>query len=604
MKKNLYVIVFLIISNFSFSQSILNQEDFEDGTLGSWSEISVTGDQNWYASSYNTDKFAKISGYSTSTSSYVENEDWLISPQINFTNNSPVSFSFKSATANYAGNDIQVMVSTNYDGYSTPSTATWTNYSATLSTGNYTWVSSGDIDLSSITGTGYIAIKYTSTTSAARTWEVDDLTITGTSGTVEPPVNSGSDTVTVLQYNLLGYTSGTYGGCNQTTNNISSKDGYIKTIIKYVKPDIFSVNEISDNTTDHDRIKGNCLNVDGITYYERAIMTDNASSTIVNELYYNSEKFELVDQDVITGYVRDINVYKLKYTTNDIDGNPIYLYCIVAHLKAGDGTSEAAERAGMTSAIMSYLNNMGTPGNFLVMGDFNLYTSSEESYQNMVANTNTNIQLNDPVNKPGDWSNNSYFAYHHTQSTRYDYDNDGSGLDDCGSGYGSDDRFDFILASNAIMNGTKKISYINNTYKVVGQDGLHFNNAIIDSPTNTSAPSDVINAIYNNSDHYPVTLKLYIEDATGIADNNIKNIDVNAWPNPSTNTINFRVNNVEKDSRISIYNTQGQLIDEILISNGEKYVTLNVSDYSNGIYLYQLQNEKSSITKKFIVVRD
>ena len=569
--------------------------------LGTFTKFDALGAQAWTWSSYSGDGFAKISGYSSGNK---PNEDWLISPQINFTDNAPVSFSFKSATT-YTGDNIQVLVSTNYDGFSNPNTATWTNLSASLSTGSYVWVESGNINLSSYTGNGYVAIKYTSSTSAARVWEVDDLFISGSQGTVEPPVNSGSDTVTVMHYNLLAYTSSTYITCNQTNNNITTKDGYLKTILQYVKPDIFEVNEISDNSSDHDRLKTNCLNVDGITYYKRAVMTNNTTSWIVNELYYNSEKFELVMQDVILNDLRDINVYKLKYTTNDVDGNPIYLYCISAHLKAGE--TETVARAEMTSSIMTYLDNLGAAGNYIIMGDFNLYTSTETAYQNMISHTNSDTKMNDPVNKPGDWDNNSSFAYYHTQSTRYDFDGDTECFtEECGSGCGSDGRFDFILASNSIMNGDMKVSYISNSYKTIGQDGLHFNEAITDSPTNTSVPSNLITALYNGSDHYPVTLKLFIEADTSssIADKvNTNTTNIFAMPNPASSSVNFVLSDVAKDSKISIYNTQGQVIDILNVQNGQSSINFNISNYENGIYFYSLENESAKITKRFIVVK-
>lgn len=595
------IIFVIFLFNVSFSQDTLNYEGFEDGTLGTWSEISVIGDQNWYASSFNTDLFAKCSGYSVAN---LDNEDWLISPQINFTDFAPVTFSFLNATANYAGDDIQALVSTNYDGFSDPNTATWDVLTANLSTGNYTWTNSGTIDLSSYSGNGYIAIKYTSTTSAARIWEVDDLTILGTDNSV-PPVNSGTDTVTVMQYNLLAYTSGTYISCNQTNNSIDDKDGYLKTILQYIKPDIFTVNEISNNSSDHDRLKANCLNVDGITYYNRAMMTNSTNSWVINELYYNSEKFELVMQDVILNDLRDINVYKLKYTSNDVDGNPIYLYCVVAHLKAGE--TETIARANMTSSIMTYLDNLGSAANILVMGDFNLYTSTEDAYQNLISHSNSDTKLNDPVNKAGDWNNNSYYAYYHTQSTRYDYDGDSQCFtEDCGSGCGADDRFDFILASNSIMNGTMKISYIPSSYTTIGQDGLHYNSAIIDSPTNTSAPTEVINALYNNSDHYPVSLKLFIDAENPLTSNNYKKIEeanIYAWPNPAKEILNFSLVNNNTNSHINIYNSQGQLIDNLKIDSGDENIEYNISKYCSGIYFYSLETATSKITKKFIVVK-
>ncbi|MEY2924045.1 MAG: hypothetical protein RLZZ337_585, partial [Bacteroidota bacterium] len=50
--------------------------------------------------------------------------------------------------------------------------------------------------------------------------------------------------------------------------------------------------------------------------------------------------------------------------------------------------------------------------------------------------------------------------------------------------------------------------------KAVGNDALHFNKDIISSPANNSVPSNVLNALYNMSDHLPVTLNLGITRST------------------------------------------------------------------------------------------
>jgi len=65
MKHLFYFFTFIFaFYNISSAQDTLSFNDFEDETLGTWSEISVIGDQNWYVSSFNANKFAYINGYS------------------------------------------------------------------------------------------------------------------------------------------------------------------------------------------------------------------------------------------------------------------------------------------------------------------------------------------------------------------------------------------------------------------------------------------------------------------------------------------------------------------------------------------------------------
>ncbi|WP_130734873.1 DUF5689 domain-containing protein [Flavobacterium sp. J27] len=155
----------------------LFEESF-DTNFSNWTNYSVSGSQQWYLATYgNPAPSAAMNGYS-SGSNYA-NEDWLISPAIDLTNVSTATLTFQTASR-YNGNILEVKISTDYAGSGNPNLATWSSLSATLdlNTGSFIWTNSGPIDLSSFTGNNvYLAFKYTSTTSAARTWEVDNIKI-------------------------------------------------------------------------------------------------------------------------------------------------------------------------------------------------------------------------------------------------------------------------------------------------------------------------------------------------------------------------------------------------------------------------------------------
>ena len=75
---------------------------------------------------------------------------------------------------------MEVYITENYT--NNPSTTTWTKLNATLDTnsGAFGFANSGNIDLSSYSGKKVrLAYKYTSTNSAASTWEVDNVKIKG-----------------------------------------------------------------------------------------------------------------------------------------------------------------------------------------------------------------------------------------------------------------------------------------------------------------------------------------------------------------------------------------------------------------------------------------
>jgi hypothetical protein len=152
-------------------------KNFENTSFGNWTTYNVEGASEWTIEEHYNNHYANMSGYGDGT----DNEDWLISPAFDMNQYTNETFSFYNA-CNYSGNDIQVKVSTNYTEGNAPSTATWTDITnqVTLSTGNWNWVYSGEVDLSSyLTSNLHIAFVYTSTASASKTWEIDDIMLLG-----------------------------------------------------------------------------------------------------------------------------------------------------------------------------------------------------------------------------------------------------------------------------------------------------------------------------------------------------------------------------------------------------------------------------------------
>ena len=145
-----------------------------------WTKFSVVGTQVWSLDTTygNPGSCAKMSGYSSGNKA---NQDWLISPVINLSAVTSATLSFDTATK-FEGDVLQVLISSDYIESGTPVSATWIPLTATLSpsTGSYIWTYSGEIDISTFAGNNvYLAFKYTSTTAAAATWEVDNVKITG-----------------------------------------------------------------------------------------------------------------------------------------------------------------------------------------------------------------------------------------------------------------------------------------------------------------------------------------------------------------------------------------------------------------------------------------
>lgn len=405
------------------------------------------------------------------------------------------------------------------------------------------------------------------------------------------------DTVKVMHYNILNYGNNT-GYCNTTNNNIDDKELWLRDILNYVKPDILTVNEIAANTFIHQRLLDSSLNVNGIDFYKKAVLSNLAGSSIVNMLYYDTTKFVLHSQDVVHPVTtRDIDIYKLYFRSTDISvtHDTTFIYCIVAHLKAGNSSEDAAKRAVMTSNMMDYLSNNYPESNFMFLGDYNVYTSSETAYQNLLNYSDPAYRFYDPINRQGSWNNNSSFADVHTQSTH-------SSSNGCASGGGMDDRFDQILVSDWVMKCTAKVEYVNGSYKAVGQDGSHFNQSINSSPQNSSVPADVLDALYNMSDHLPVVLKLKISSGTSSLDEKSSNYRKIKFENPVNDMLHIRFSEALKSQVIlEIYSSFGNMIKTKMILSGSDDVNIDLSGFSPGLYLFSLSDNTGTFDSYKII---
>ena len=404
------------------------------------------------------------------------------------------------------------------------------------------------------------------------------------------------DTVKIMAYNLLGYNSYT-SYCTTLNNQTDLKDGYLRTIFSYERPDIFGVNEVSGaGVTSSKRILDSVINVNGITWYKRANYINTNLSPLISTIYYDSRKFFLYNQNYISTSYRDIMIYKFYYNSPDLINlnDTVFLTCIVMHLKAGSSASDQSERAAETLALMNYLNQLGAD-NYLVMGDFNVQSHTETCFQNLINYSNANIRFYDPINKLGNWNNNSFYALYHTQSTSTDANNT------CKASGGLDDRFDFILSSFYIMNNISKISYLPNSYRAVGQDGNRFNQTII-SPANYSVPTNVVSALSNMSDHLPVVLKLKISQTPVFGVNEIKREQPSIiFENPigdNTEIQLFSENN--EMCTLTVYDQQGRLISKFsyFLHTGYNVINFQSNDLNSGMYFFNFVHSRGSSTIK------
>ena len=170
------------------AQKLPFANNFKSATsLDPFTAVNVSGDQAWFIDDSKYKNGAKMSGHVSGVKT--PNEDWLISPALDFTGSEAPELIISHAI-NFASDmttEQQVLISDNYtDG--NPSTATWTPLTVTYPAGNNWDYVDSKTDLKAYVGKKniHIAFKYVSTDTSAATWEIAKMEVKEATGTEEP----------------------------------------------------------------------------------------------------------------------------------------------------------------------------------------------------------------------------------------------------------------------------------------------------------------------------------------------------------------------------------------------------------------------------------
>jgi hypothetical protein len=290
-------------ADFKSAQSLLNFE-----------VVNVTGAQVWEPT---TSYGAKMAGFSGGAQ---ENEDWLISPEIDLTNQTNPLFQMNQAI-NYASGQLEllsVLISTDYTTGGDASAATWTtiNLSNTPPGNNWTFYTSDEYNLAAFEGEKiHVAFRYESTTSVASTWEIANavIKVPGVEGETDSKgmyfmYNSSGNWVaaqgvyylSTSDYDSMGTSSGQPGRYNNFDNNIDPNN-YI--------PEFLSLNDPYAQ-------EGDLLIVMYKYYVGTTVVRGNAYE-VVNGVWTGSTP-ELQFGNDGTSWVPD-NTIKYELTTADYD---------------------------------------------------------------------------------------------------------------------------------------------------------------------------------------------------------------------------------------------------------------------------------------------
>lgn len=287
---------------------------------------------------------------------------------------------------------------------------------------------------------------------------------------------------TIMSYNLLNYPG----------NTSAERNPYFRTTFGSLTPDILVVQEILSQAG-VDEFLNNVLNV-ASTGYTAGIFIDGPDTD--NAIFLKSDAFSFVANNVISTSLRDINEFVL---TENSSGDTLRIYSL--HLKAGTSSTDKQRRLEEVTALRDLTNTLPEDCNFIVCGDFNIYSADELAYQKLLDQSDPGYFV-DIFNLPGTWNNPAYASYH-TQSPR-------TRQFQGGATGGMDDRFDMILMSQSIMD-SGDVYYLPGSFITYGNDGYHYNDSI-NNPPNYVVSQDIANSLHYASDHLPVIVTLRFEE--------------------------------------------------------------------------------------------
>jgi hypothetical protein len=137
------------------------------------------------------------------------------------------------------------------------------------------------------------------------------------------------------------------------------------------------------------------------------------------------------------------------------------------------------------------------------------------------------------------------------------------------------------------------LRYVQESYKAIGNDGHHFNMSV-DQGYNSSVPIEVAEALFDGSDHLPVTMKIAVDVHLGVEDHKAESLFASVAPNPASDkaTVHF-FNPVQGQVQFELYSLQGQLMqhESADFGEGSQEFELSLVGLTKGFYLLRIRHE-------------
>ncbi len=366
----------------------------------------------------------------------------------------------------------------------------------------------------------------------------------------------------IATYNLLNYP-----GTTAAARNVA-----FRTVMWAMQPDLLVAQEVQ-SAAGVETFLQNVLRVVRPGAYAAAAFNDGPDSD--NALFYDSTKIDFADVRYLETALRRIAEFRFVPRTAPADTIRIFS----VHLKASEGYEQ--DRFAEVGILSARLDSLGTTARYIVAGDFNIYTSQEPAYRELITAPPAGVaRCVDPLAMPGGWSRNAAYAAMHTQSPRVRQF-------EGGTAGGMDDRFDIILTSPALRSAMRT-----ETYTAFGNDGLHYNDSINRLP-NMAVPDSVANALHAASDHLPVFADFDFSAApAAVLPALAEGLGISITPQPVREraTISFAVEHAGM-AELAIFNALGERVAVPyvgMLGAGPRTVEWDCRNAPSGLYVYRL----------------
>lgn len=385
-----------------------------------------------------------------------------------------------------------------------------------------------------------------------------------------------------MSYNVLNFPLGDMPGREDT----------LELILHHYQPDLLLLQELKAQygltvaTASMNALGGD-------VYASGTFVTSQseANGGLQQNIIYNTRIFGMAAEEVIATPVRDVNYFKLYLKEDGLnaESDTTYLHIYVTHLKASSGSDNQALRLASVQDFQPHLNSLESDDMVIFGGDLNVYSSSEPAYQALLNSMNS-PQLFDPIDSPGNWTSGSYPNKEvHTQSTRT------SQVFGDGSSGGVDDRFDFMLCSDALLDGSGDLYYVEDSYESYGNSGQCYNSTIFSCGSSNGLPEAITSALYYCSDHFPVVMELETTFNVGVTEEVNMMFEVFSGGTPGS----FRLSCSETINSLIVFDISGRELKRISRNFGPGSHNVQL-DLPSGFYLIKPENNELRAKAIFI----